>query len=156
MTLAMKVLFFVLLGSGLFAVEQPLPYSHKTHLAVGLKCNSCHKNPDPGEAMGLPKENFCMSCHSAIKTESPHIQKLAAAARQMKAIQWERVYKLPEFVYFSHRVHVKAGASCETCHGAVRERDVITKEVAHTMKACMACHTERQARNECTTCHEEK
>ena len=137
-------------------MEQPVPYSHKTHLAVGLKCNSCHKNPDPGEAMGLPGESLCMGCHQAIKTDSPHIQKVAAAAKAKQPIDWVRVYKLPSFVYFSHRVHTKAGASCETCHGPVREREVITKEVAHHMRSCMACHTEKNARNECTTCHEEK
>lgn len=32
--------------------QQLVPYSHKTHLAFGLKCNSCHKNADPGELMG--------------------------------------------------------------------------------------------------------
>jgi c(7)-type cytochrome triheme protein len=67
------------------------------------------------------------------------------------------VYRLPEFVYFSHRVHTaKAGVSCETCHGPVRERDVIAKEVVLNMRACMACHTEKKARNDCSTCHEEK
>ena len=48
-----------------------------------------------------------------------------------------------------------AGTSCETCHGSVRERDVMTREVVHNMKSCMACHTATKARNDCTTCHEE-
>ena len=152
----MKTLIFVLLAIGLNAQQQPLPYSHKTHLALGLKCSSCHKNVDPGEAMGLPAESICMSCHRAVKTGSPHIQTLTAAAKEKKPIPWVRVYKIPTFVYFSHRVHMKAGATCESCHGQVRERDVITKEVAHNMLSCMACHAERKASNDCTTCHEEK
>ena len=152
----MKTLIFVLLAIGLNAQQQPVPYSHKTHLALGLKCGSCHKNADPGEAMGLPGESFCMSCHQAVKTGSPHIQALAAAAREKQPIPWVRVYKIPTFVYFSHRVHMKADVTCESCHGQVRERDVITKEVAHNMRSCMACHAERKAQNECTTCHEEK
>lgn len=139
------------------APVQPIPYSHKKHLAIGLKCNACHKNPDPGEAMGFPPESFCMGCHQAVKTESPHIQKLASAAKEKQPIAWARVYRLPEFVYFSHRVHTaKAGVNCETCHGPVRERDVIAKEVVLNMRACMACHTEKKARNDCSTCHEEK
>ncbi len=153
---SMKTLIFVLLAIRLYAVEQPIPYSHKKHLAMGLKCNSCHKNTDPGESMGLPGESFCMSCHQAVKTGSPHIQTLAAAAREKKPIPWVRVYQIPAFVYFSHRVHTKAGTTCESCHGPVRERDVITKEVELSMRTCMACHSERKARNECTTCHEEK
>jgi hypothetical protein len=152
----MKTLIFVALAAGLYAEEQPLPYSHKKHLAMGLKCNACHKNPDPGEAMGLPAESFCMSCHQAVKTDSPHIQKLATALREKQPVPWVRVYRLPSFVYFSHRVHTKAGTACESCHGPVREREVITREVALNMRACMACHAEKQARNECTTCHEEK
>ncbi len=146
----------LLLAAGLYGQEQPVPYSHKTHLTLGLKCNSCHKNADPGEFMGLPAESFCMSCHQTVKADSPHIQKLAAAAREKTPIPWVRVYQIPTYVYFSHRVHTKAGATCETCHGRVSERDVITKEVVHNMRSCMACHAAKKARNDCTTCHEER
>lgn len=135
--------------------EQPVPYSHKLHLALGLQCASCHPNADPGEYMGFPAESFCMGCHQAIKADSPHIEKLAAAARDGKPMPWVRVYQLPPRVYFSHRVHTAAGTTCETCHGPVRERDVMTREVAHDMKACMACHAAAKARNDCGACHEE-
>jgi hypothetical protein len=30
---------------------QPIPYSHKRHLALGLECRQCHVNPDAGEMM---------------------------------------------------------------------------------------------------------
>jgi hypothetical protein len=136
--------------------EQPVPYSHKTHVALGLKCNACHRNPDPGEAMGLPAESFCMGCHATVKSESAAIRKIAAAFASKEPLPWVRVYRIPAFVYFSHRVHTKAGTSCETCHGPVRERDVVVREVVHNMKACMACHTASNAPNECNTCHEER
>jgi hypothetical protein len=135
---------------------QPLPYSHKTHLALGLQCDSCHANADPGEFMGFPAESFCMGCHQAIKADSPHIERLAAAARDQKPIPWVRVYQLAPYVYFSHRVHTAAGATCETCHGPVRERDVMTREVVHDMKTCMACHAATKARNDCAACHEQR
>ena len=34
------------------APAQPLPYSHKKHLALGLRCQQCHTNPSrfPGYA----------------------------------------------------------------------------------------------------------
>ena len=115
----------------------------------------CHKNAAPGSFMGFPADSFCMSCHQAIKTESTHIRKLAAGAAVGESIAWERVYEIAKFVYFSHRVHINAGATCETCHGPVRERDVMTKEVEHNMKSCMACHEAQQAPNACGTCHEE-
>ncbi len=146
----------LLLAAVSYGQQQPVPFNHKEHLGRGLKCNSCHKNPDPGELMGYPAESFCMSCHQAIKTDSPHIQKLAAAAKEKKPLPWVRIYSLPGFVYFSHRVHTEAGASCETCHGPVRERDVITTEVVHNMRTCMACHEASMASNDCATCHEER
>jgi len=146
----------LLLAVELFGQEQPIPYSHKTHLALGLKCNSCHKNADPGELMGFPAASFCMGCHQSVKADSPHILKLAAAASENKPIPWVRVYRLPTYVFFSHRVHTKAGATCEACHGPVRERDVITREVTHDMRSCIACHATRNARRDCVACHEER
>ena len=136
--------------------QQPLPYSHKLHVGLGLTCATCHKNPDPGGAMGFPAESLCMSCHRTTKVESPHIQKLAAAAGEKKRMEWVRVYQIRDFVYFSHRRHMKAGVGCETCHGPVKERDVISAEVVHNMQSCMACHKAMSARNECDACHEEK
>ncbi len=140
----------------LLLVQQPVPYSHKTHIGLGLKCATCHKNPDPGEMMGFPAVSFCMSCHESVKKESPHIQKLAAAAQEKKEIPWARVYQIPTYVFFSHRAHGAAGAACETCHGPVRERNVITKEVLHNMGTCMDCHRRSKANNDCTYCHEQR
>lgn len=152
----LRVAGLLLVAAVLYGQEQPVPYSHKKHVALGLKCNSCHTNADPGEVMGFPPEAVCMGCHQKVKADSPHIQKVTAAAKEKTPIPWVRVYKIPTYVYFSHRVHTQAGATCETCHGQVRQRDVLTKEVVHNMRTCMACHATHKARNECTTCHEER
>jgi c(7)-type cytochrome triheme protein len=117
---------------------------------------TCHHNDDPGEFMGFPAESTCMLCHQDVKVDSPHIKKVAAAARDKKPIPWVRIYQLPSYVYFSHRVHTEAGTTCDTCHGPVRKRQVITKEVVHNMKSCMACHEATMARNDCKACHEER
>jgi len=146
----------LLLTGRLCGQQQPVPYSHKTHLVLGLKCSSCHRNADPGDLMGFPAASFCMTCHQTVKADSPHIQKVVVAAKDNKPIPWVRVYRIPTFVYFSHRVHTEAGATCETCHGQVREREVITREVTHDMRSCIACHSAKKARAECTTCHEER
>ena len=140
----------------LFGQTQPVPYSHKTHVGLGLKCNSCHKNADPGEMMGFPATSFCMGCHQTVKSDSPHIQKIAEWAKEKKPVPWVRVYRIPTYVFFSHKVHTDAGATCETCHGPVAERDVITKEVVHNMGSCMACHAKTKAPNDCTSCHESR
>ena len=147
----MRLLCLSLFALALIGADQPIPYSHKTHLKMGLKCNECHTMPGKGELATYPAESKCMTCHTAVKKESPHIQLLAEYARKKAPVPWVQVYKLPEFVWFSHKVH--AVADCANCHGPVAEREVITKEKPITMVACMACHDEHKASNECNLCH---
>lgn len=152
----LSVFVLLLLSQTAAPIEQPIPYSHKLHLSKGLQCKTCHTNVDPGEVMGIPKVSTCMACHRAIKTDSPHIQTLAAAAAEKKEIKWKRVYQIPAYVYFSHRLHLDTGATCENCHGNVKERDVLFKEGDISMGGCMACHQQHKAPNDCSTCHEPK
>ena len=63
--------------------EQPIPYSHKTHLALGLQCQECHPNPEPGDRMTLPAPEKCMTCHSIVAKDKPAIQKLAEYAKSV-------------------------------------------------------------------------
>ena len=135
---------------------QPIPYSHKTHLAMGLKCANCHANPDPGEIMGIPAAAKCMACHQTVKTDSSHIQKLAAFAKDDKAVPWVRIYQIPGYVFFSHRTHTTAGFACQLCHGPVAERDVMRKEVGISMGDCMDCHRRNKASIDCKFCHDER
>jgi hypothetical protein len=136
---------------------QPVPYSHKVHLALGLECKNCHKNPDPGEVMGIPQTPVCMGCHSTVKKDSPAIQKLAGFHESKKPVPWVRVYQVPGYVFFNHRAHLAAkGVTCQTCHGPVAERDVLTKEKDISMGACMDCHQKNNASNSCTFCHDER
>lgn len=136
------------------APVQPVPYSHKLHVSLGLECAKCHANPDPGEAMGLPKVSLCMTCHASIKKDSPHIQALAKAAVEKRELRWKRVYQVPSYVFFSHRLHTEAGATCDACHGPIAQRNVVFKEGDITMGGCMACHEQKKAPNDCNACHE--
>lgn len=132
--------------------EQPIPFSHKKHIANSLACKDCHINPDPGERMSIPAAEKCMVCHATVKKESAAIQKLAEYQKNKEAIPWKRVYNLPDFVYFSHKTH--SGETCEDCHGPVRELEV-TRRVKNTnMAFCMDCHRTKNAANTCTTCHD--
>src|SRR5665213_3485622 len=60
------------------APQQPLPYSHKAHLALGLQCTECHTNPDHGRLMTFPDTATCMKCHASFGKNRPSIQKLIA------------------------------------------------------------------------------
>jgi hypothetical protein len=65
-----------------------------------------------------------------------------------------RVYKVPDFVFFSHATHVNGKVACAECHGPVERREVLSAEVTHKMSTCMDCHVTRKAANECHLCHE--
>jgi hypothetical protein len=137
------------------APEQPLPYSHKIHLAQGLKCVMCHETVETDDHATLPPTATCMGCHANVKTDSPHIQKLKDADDKGETIAWRRVYRLPSFVYFSHKQHVTdAKVACETCHGNVPQMDVMQKVKDISMAACIECHKANSARVNCDTCHE--
>lgn len=137
------------------APEQPVPFSHRLHVAQGLKCLECHPMPDPGDFAEIVETAKCMSCHGAIKTESPAIQKLAAYHSKEETVPWEPVYLIPDYVFFNHRVHTtKVGAKCESCHGPVGEREVLRKERDISMAACMDCHRATGGSLECHYCHD--
>ncbi len=135
--------------------EQPLPFSHRTHVKIALKCEQCHTMSDPGDFAGIEGTDECMTCHAAIKIDSAAIQKLTSYHESGKEIPWEPVYRLPDYMFFSHAVHTKqVKAKCEACHGAVGEREFLAKERDTSMAACMDCHRARGASIACDYCHE--
>lgn len=84
-------------------------------------------------------------------------------AKTPQPIQWSRVHRLPDYVYFDHRAHTGAGVACQTCHGAVETMDVVRQVPDLTMGWCVNCHREANARGvatrpvkpsvDCATCH---
>jgi hypothetical protein len=136
---------------------QPIPYSHKTHLALGLKCQECHPNPEPGDRMTLPATSKCMACHVIVAKHRPAIQKLAEFAKSKQAIPWVRVYVVSGWVYWNHRSHLEAGMKCEMCHGQVSQMDVMEKvSNVTTMEGCVECHRKNDASTGCQYCHADK
>jgi hypothetical protein len=139
------------------APAQPIPYSHKTHLALGLKCNECHPNPNPGDKMTFVAASKCMACHATIAKARPTIQKLAESAKSKEPIPWVRVYSTAAGVYWSHRSHLEVGLKCDECHGQVAEMDVMAKvKEVTSMKGCIDCHRQHHAPIGCEFCHEGK
>lgn len=136
------------------APVQPLPFSHKTHVAAGLACQMCHSNPDPGVLMTYPATGFCMSCHGAIATDKPSIIRLREYSESGDPVPWVRVYEVTPGVTWSHRAHLDAGAQCQTCHGDVGQRDAVAETTAVlAMSACIGCHEAHGAPAECVSCH---
>ena len=136
------------------APPQPIPFSHKKHLSLNLKCQECHANPDPGEQITFPPATKCMACHIAIAKDKPAIQKLAEFAKAKKDVPWVQVYRVPDFVYWSHRTHLDEKVKCEECHGVVAEMDVMAKVTnVTTMGGCVDCHRKNDAPTGCESCH---
>jgi hypothetical protein len=46
----------------------------------------------------------------------------------------------PDFVYFTHQIHVKQGVGCATCHGPIDEMPLTYQAVSLQMDWCLACH----------------
>jgi hypothetical protein len=57
-----------------------------------------------------------------------------------KPLEWRRVYKVPEFVYFNHAIHVNKGVGCVSCHGRVDQQAAVEKSTTLTMGFCLDCH----------------
>ena len=136
------------------APEQPIPYSHKQHLAFGLKCQECHTNPEPGRLMTFPDTAKCIQCHVTIAKDKPSIQKIAQYAASNQPIPWVRVYKVIPGVNWTHRAHLAAGVKCEACHGDVSQISAMSEVTSVvTMYSCLTCHEMNHAKTTCETCH---
>lgn len=136
---------------------QPVAFSHRVHAGedgAGLPCNFCHTGVDKEDEAKIPSADFCLTCHRTIKANSPEIAKVRAAAEKGKKIAWVPVYRVPDFVFFGHAQHVKAGLNCGECHGSVEKRDVLQQEVSTGMNFCRDCHLHRGARADCAACHQ--
>lgn len=138
------------------APAQPIAYSHKIHMAEDLECVNCHATAKTGDHATLPPTATCMRCHATVERDSAEIQKLAAYDARREDVPWVRVYRLPDYVYFSHQVHLAPGQSttCETCHGNVREMSAMQRVGDISMAACIDCHKQRSATVRCDACHE--
>jgi hypothetical protein len=135
--------------------QQPFPFSHQIHLEKELVCTDCHEGVERGPRAGLPSINTCMICHSQIATDRPLIQQLTALQEKGIDLAWQRVYNFNRqaHVRFEHAPHIKVGTPCSTCHGNQAQQSVAVRAVDMDMAFCVNCHRQKQASNDCLTCH---
>jgi hypothetical protein len=81
-----------------------------------------------------------MNCHSQIFAASPYLEPIRESFRTGKPIEWTRVHKLPEFVYFDHSIHVSKGVGCASCHGQVNLMPLVRQVASLQMEWCLDCH----------------
>jgi mono/diheme cytochrome c family protein len=161
------------------APAQPIMFSHVIHAgSFAIPCQYCHASARRGVAAGLPSVDRCMGCHKIIGAQdNPEIAKIHEYAGRREPIPWIRVFSVPEFTYFAHKPHVRAGVACQTCHGPIERMRVVGAQIGprlvndlknliglrpppppFTMGWCIECHREQNARGlqaplDCIACH---
>jgi len=141
-------------GVAVAAEPDSVPFDHSIHAGTyQMKCLFCHVDADKSTTAGLPSVRKCMGCHKFVDKKKPAVQTLAKLWEAEKAPRWRRIYQLPDYVYFSHQVHVNAQVACTRCHGDVPSMKSITRVSSLTMGWCLDCHRERQATHDCLACH---
>lgn len=137
------------------ASDQPIAYSHKQHLALGLHCLDCHSTADTAAAATIPSVAKCMLCHAKVAATKPEIQKLAGYAKKGVEVSWQRVYGFPaeSLVKFQHAPHIRAKIDCSRCHGDMTQATAAQPLVTHNMGTCLTCHRQNKAPEDCVTCH---
>jgi hypothetical protein len=121
--------------------EQPVPFSHEHHVTgLGIDCRYCHTSVEDSSFAGMPPTKTCMNCHSQIWVGSPMLEPVRDSYRTGKSLEWERVHRLAEFVYFDHSIHVSKGVGCATCHGPVNEMPLMWQHGSLLMEWCLECH----------------
>ena len=122
-------------------IPQPVPFSHEHHVGgLGLDCRYCHTGVETSAFAGLPPTHTCMTCHSQLWTQAEMLAPVRESLAENKPLRWNRVTKLPDYVYFDHSVHIANGVGCTTCHGPIDKMPLTYKAEPMTMQWCLACH----------------
>jgi len=122
-------------------LRQPIPFSHKHHVGDdGIDCRYCHTSVENSAFAGLPPTTTCMTCHSQLFTNSAMLAPVRESLAEHKPIHWQRVHRLPAYVYFDHSIHIAKGIGCTTCHGAVDTMPLMRQAAPLTMGWCLDCH----------------
>lgn len=138
--------------------EQPINFSHIVHVQKNkMECQYCHWNVNKSGYAAIPDVESCMGCHKLVagKAEDAkkEIAKLVEFYNKGEQIPWVKVHVMPDHVRFNHKRHVKAGVSCQSCHGQVSEMAKVERVSSMKMGWCISCHREKGASIDCATCH---
>ena len=133
---------------------QPLSFSHARHAGeLKIDCLYCHRSAAVSAVASVPSMQLCMSCHSNLGNETPETLKLTAYWERQEPIPWIRLQRLPDFVYFTHDMHLRSGLQCVNCHGRVRHMSLTPRAASYEMGWCLSCHQKNGASQDCLTCH---
>jgi hypothetical protein len=127
-------------GIGL-APSQPVLFSHRHHAGdLRIDCRFCHATVESAAFAGMPTTQTCLNCHSQVFADTPMLQPVIQSFATRQPLQWTRVTRLPDHVYFNHSAHLARGVSCIACHGDLRRMALTAKARPLDMRECIDCH----------------
>lgn len=145
--------------------EQPIAFSHELHTKdLGLDCTFCHTGVNHEANAGMPTMETCWGCHQDVLKHSDFLDPVRNSYLSEKPLKWKRVNLVADHVYFHHGKHIKAGVSCNACHGDAHEMPLMAQQQKFEMQFCLNCHknahedyerprSENQRLKDCYTCH---
>jgi hypothetical protein len=134
--------------------RQPLAFSHARHAGdLSIDCLYCHRAAPVSTAAGIPPMKTCMSCHQNVAKDSVETRALAASWDSQRSVEWVRLHRLPDFVYFTHERHLQSGLRCVKCHGHVEQMSSTPRAASFEMGWCVSCHAAQGVSRDCWTCH---
>ena len=143
--------------------DQPIEFTHKLHVGLGIQCLYCHPGALRGPSPGLPTQTKCWGCHQQMEKTftSEKLAVLVQYVENNRQIQWVPVAQVPDFVHFTHRPHIAAGLNCENCHGDMTQVEIAENPQVINMGWCLNCRKTRFANDpekltkltDCGTCH---
>lgn len=125
---------------------QPIKFDHRHHVRDdGISCFYCHTDARRAATAGMPAASICMGCHAQVWKDSDELEPLREAYFSGAGLAWERVTRLPDFVFFDHSIHIAKGVGCVTCHGRVDLMAQVYAVKPFTMHFCLDCHRAPEA-----------
>jgi hypothetical protein len=130
------------------ARTQPIQFSHAHHVnGLGIDCRYCHTTVENSNFAGIPPTKTCMNCHQQIWTGAPMLEPVRESYKTAgitdktaKALEWERVHRLADFVFFDHSIHINSGIGCSSCHGRIDHMQAVYQKNSLLMNWCLECH----------------
>lgn len=115
-------------------------------------CMNCHRFVTAARSKVRAEEELAKTeGRDPVRIVAPELQKLYDALaldaemnpdpdKTPKPVEWVRVHKVPDFVFFSHSAHVTRGIICQKCHGPVETMDKMRQDQTLVMGWCVNCH----------------